>query len=179
MPGALRSELEALYKRCCPLLLHITRSFAVAPEVGDEIVQEAFLRLARQSAISYSDGDACQRFLIVTTRHLLIDERRKKRPVPVADVAAAAEPVSATGTVGEGRLAQVAELWEQFKPLKDFAVFADYYQMGWSTEEIAARRKLPAGTVRAKIHRLRELFRRKMRERLDLDCNRSGKLLEE
>lgn len=160
-------DLAAIYQRCCPLLLFIARKFKVPPEVGDEIVQEAFLRLASQQAISYSDGEACQRFLIVTTRHLLIDEQRRKRPIPVADVTQTPDPA----TIGEGRLGPVAEIWQQFKGVKDFAIFQDYYQLGWTTEEIAQRRQLPAGTVRAKIHRLRERFRKKFRERLDLDSD--------
>lgn len=149
--------LETSYKQWSPLLFFITQRFGVPPEVGDEIVQEAFLRLVKQDAL---DPVAHRAFLITTTRHLLIDERKKQRPQPVAE-ADVAPPAweSGRGTIGEGRLSLVGDIWEQLKPQQDFAVFADYYQSGWTTEEIAKRRRLPAGTVRSKIHRLREKFR--------------------
>lgn len=155
-----RSQVGRVYDLYAPLLFFMTRRFNLTDEVGDEIVQEAFLRLARQPQ-PMSDL-ACKGFLVITCRNLVIDERKKLRPVPVAEVPAPAKDAWTEdwpGTFAEGRLSRVAEVWDMLKSTTDFEVFEDYYQVGWNTEEIAKRRQMPAGTVRSKIHRLREKFR--------------------
>lgn len=152
-----RDQLIQAYQQYGPLLFYIARRFGVPDEVGDEIVQEAFLRLARHT--EPLSTQSCKRFLVVATRNLLIDERKKHRPLPVAEVPdIEAEPAD-TYTIAEGRLNRVMEVWDQLKTARDFPIFQDYYQAGWTTEEIAQRRRLPAGTVRSKLHRFRDKFR--------------------
>lgn len=156
-----RDQVGRVYDLYAPLLFFMTRRFKLSDEVGDEIVQEAFLRLARQPE-PMSDL-ACKGFLVIACRNLIIDERKKLRPVPVAEVPSPAKGAWGAddwpGTIAEGRLSRVAEAWKALKSTTDFEVFEDYYQIGWNTEEIAKRRQMPAGTVRSKIHRLREKFR--------------------
>lgn len=115
---------------------------------AEDVYQDVFLRLLQQETADW-DGERTKAWLIRTTLNRCADlhRLRLRRPVvPLSEVAATSEQTD-----------EAQALWEAVArlPNKLRLPIHLHYGEGYSTEEIAALLRVPAATVRTRLHRAR------------------------
>ena len=142
---SLRSALQAMVRRRVP-----------EAEV-DDIVQAAFTE-ALSSETAPDDPDALRRWIFGVARNKVVDfHRRAKRTTPAED---APEPVAEAAPHSDRDLLRWAE--RELPPGKDAPKTLEWMLRegaGEKLEAIAASEKIPAPTVRQRVHRLRQWMR--------------------
>lgn len=114
---------------------------------AEDIYQDVFLRLLKEKRRAW-DGEQLKAWLLRVALNRCADIRRfrMRRPVLALDeVPELAGPVDS----------ESAELWEAVArlPEKLRTVIHLHYAEGYQTDEIAAMLKIPAATVRTRMHR--------------------------
>lgn len=143
-------------RRIYYLHLRFTRNSALA----EELCQETFLR-AWQKLPSFRGDGRFIGWLARLAYNVFLQQRRRSR-VEFADSAAEPEPVALEDAAPElDRLLAVVSVDEQ-------RVLILCYAVGLSAAEIGALLGLPAGTVKAQIHRAKE----KIRARFQIEVTR-------
>lgn len=116
---------------------------------AEDIYQEVFLRLWKQDTQMWS-GERVKAWLIRTTLNRCTDLHRfhLRRPVLALEELPEMEQIDGGA----------AELWTAVAhlPEKSRTVVHLYYAEGYSTEEIAQMMRIPAVTVRTRLHRARK-----------------------
>ena len=115
---------------------------------AEDIYQEVFLRLWRQSAESWP-AEQTKAWLIRTTLNRCSDLHRFRLRRPVLSLEELPEPVQNNS--------EAAELWAAVARLPEAnrAVVHLYYAEGYSAEEIAQMLQIPDVTVRTRLYRAR------------------------
>lgn len=152
--GGDRKAFGRLYDLCSGKLFAVTRTVLRRPELAEEALQEAFVKIW-QRASSFDAGQARPlAWLAAIARHQAIDVRRRF-----------AERLSANSEEvmdGDAQVLPEAELAFELKRLRDCLgklpedrqdmVLLAYYQ-GWSREELAAQYSRPVTTVKTLLRR--------------------------
>lgn len=138
-------------------------AYAIAgdPVLADDATQEAFIQAFRAlHNIRPGAAFAPWFFAIVTNRARKITMRRR-RWLPIAS-AEAVPDVRAADALDSAEYSQV---WEAVKrlPVDLRAVIALRYALDMSEAEMTSILKVPAGTVKSRLHRARELLRSEFR----------------
>lgn len=164
-------DFSKIYKKYSHLLFFVTKKYSIPDQEGDELVQEAFLRLFKN--IEKVEPEKIKNFLLVTTRNLIIDRSRKAETKKVEAKESFDDfdqkSLWVENDCSDFRLEFVSSVMEDMESVADFDLFREYYSEGLTTVEIAAKRNIPKGTVRAKIHRFREKFKARVREKIGDD----------
>ena len=135
------------------------------PAEAQDVTQEALVRMwqHRQNV----DGETAGFWLRRTVHNLCIDRIRRRKSSPEVEVELE-ETISPDNRVGPERLAESAELGRmiegalaELKP-RDRAVVILREVEGLPYSEIAGILELPLGTLKARLHRARELLRAKL-----------------
>lgn len=132
-------------------------------EGAEDVVQEAFLRLARKG-MEHLAGEPRRRWLFVVARNLCLSgyrQRAKERTVSIEDC-----PSFPSSTLDPAQVSQQAERAGMVRQavarlspdLREVIVLREYEDMSY--EQIAEIVKCPIGTVRSRISRAREELRR-------------------
>ncbi len=123
---------------------------------AEDVYQEVFLRLFRQGQKEWADNHL-KFWLIRTTLHRCVDIGRfrfKKATLPLNEVLAQSPlPDDEAVTLWEA----VAKL-----PIKLRTPIHLHYAEGYSTEEIGEILKIPASTVRTRLHRARKKLKQQL-----------------
>ena len=151
---SLRSALQAMVRRRVP-----------EAEV-DDIDQAAFTE-ALSSETAPDDPDALRRWIFGVARNKVVDfHRRAKRTTPAED---APEPVAEAAPHSDRDLLRWAE--RELPPGKDAPKTLEWMLRegaGEKLEAIAASEKIPAPTVRQRVHRLRQWMKKRWAAELAL-----------
>jgi RNA polymerase sigma-70 factor (ECF subfamily) len=143
---------------------YATRMLRQGAEAQD-VVQEALVRLW-QHRDAVEDRTA-QFWLRRTVHNLCIDRIRRRRASPEMETELK-ETISPDTGAGPDRLAESAELGRQIDkalgklPERDRAVLLLREVQGLPYNEIAEILDVPLGTLKARLHRARELLRAKL-----------------
>jgi len=116
---------------------------------AEDVYQDVFLRLFSQSESDW-EGEHLKAWLIRTTLNRCADLYRFRLRRPVLSL----EEIADVSGVSE----EAYELWEAVSqlPEKLRTPIHLHYGEGYSTGEIAAMMKIPAATIRTRLHRGRE-----------------------
>jgi len=162
------SALEELYARYGRLAFALAVRITSAPEIAEEVVQEAFLAVWR-GAGSYQAGRSSVRtWLLSITHHRAIDAVRRRaarvQQAPLEEAMALGDP-SVTDVWAEvARSLDAAQVRRALRALpaeQRESIELAYFQ-GLSYPEIAERMNVPLGTVKSRLRlglaRLRALL---------------------
>ena len=116
---------------------------------AEDVYQDVFLRLFSQTETDW-EGEHLKAWLIRTTLNRCADLYRFRLRRPVLSL----EEIADVSGVSE----EAYELWEAVSqlPEKLRTPIHLHYGEGYSTGEIAAMMKIPAATIRTRLHRGRE-----------------------
>lgn len=164
--------LEVLYNRFGRVVLAFATRMMGDRQIGEEVVQEVFIRAWRQSANYSSSRGSYITWILSITHNLAIDELRKRNRRPQR--AGSADPMLLLGNVRDTgpsveESAEVLELREvmvkalnSLPPLQREAVELAFYS-GLTQREVAERLDEPLGTIKTRIR----LGMKKLREYLE------------
>lgn len=150
-----RDALEVLYHRHARWLWRRLATRCADPDLVDTALQDTFISVWR-SADNYqpSGGEAGAWLWSIAVRRLIDLLRRRKAPLPVADVPEP-EPLPPPGTPAFDLLSRLpADLHDVVR-----AVYLD----GLTTAEAAVLLGVPQGTVKSRLHRARPLLQEVLR----------------
>ena len=162
------SALEELYARYGRLAFALAVRITMAPEIAEEVVQEAFLAVWR-GASSYQSARASVRtWLLSITHHRAIDAVRRRaarvQQAPLEDAMALGDPAVADVWAEVARsldAEQVRRALRALPPEQRESIELAYFQ-GLTYPEIAQRMNVPLGTVKSRLRlglaRLRALL---------------------
>ncbi len=159
--------LGELYDRYARVVFGVLYRMLGAPEVAEEVAQDAFHAVWRQARTYRRERGAVRTWLLAISRNAAIDWRRTKgkrigretdiaEAVELADEARVDERVLASLRAERVRAA-VAELPAEQRDVLHLAFWG-----GLSQTEIAARTQTPLGTVKSRVR----LGMAKLRDRL-------------
>lgn len=152
-----REQKNRLFSYAARMLRH--------PAEAQDVAQEALVRLWRHRG--QVDGQTAGFWLRRTTHNLCIDRLRRRRSSPEVDVELN-EAISPDDRHGPDRLAASSELGGLIEealgklPAKDRAVLVLREVQGLPYAEIAEILGVPLGTLKARLHRARELLRTRL-----------------
>jgi len=162
------SALEELYARYGRLAFALAVHITLAPEIAEEVVQEAFLAVWR-GAGSYQAGRSSVRtWLLSITHHRAIDAVRRRaarvQQAPLEEAMAIGDPSVADVWAEVARSLDAAQLRRALGALpaeQRESIELAYFQ-GLTYPEIAERMNVPLGTVKSRLRlglaRLRALL---------------------
>lgn len=143
---------EELYRRHVRSALAVARRQGAAPELAEEVVQEAFVSLWRRAAQYRADRGSVPAWLATIVRNRVTDAWRRAaaRPSQVAEDHAP-EPVAGVG--GELGLAERLAVRDEVAalPADQREVIVKAYYGGLTHEQIAASSDTPLGTVKGRL----------------------------
>lgn len=123
-------------------------------EAARDITQETFLRLYRHHR-RYPSAQLHAGWLYTVAHRLAIDWQRRnrvaQREMPALDEVGAAPDTDLRLSV-EAQLARLGQ--------RDREILLLFYYQEWTSEEISKELGIPAATVRTRLHRARNAFRR-------------------
>lgn len=157
-----RSEpFGRLAERWHPRLLRLALALTRDPEGAQEVVQEAWLGIARGLA-RLQDPALFGPWALKITRRRCADwirsrRRGRQRTTPLTDAGSLEDPASA----GADRRLLVREALHRLAPDVQ-ALLSLYYVEGLSVKEIAEALELPAGTVKSRLFHARARVRANM-----------------
>lgn len=127
--------------------LRLTRDSAQA----EDIVQEVMLRAWKDPGLGQRDPAAARAWLFTTTRNLVIDRWRSAaaRHEVHADFVPESVQADASGRVLDRWL--ISEALNELSAEHRAVIGAAYYE-GRSVADIAARLRIPEGTVKSRLH---------------------------
>jgi RNA polymerase sigma-70 factor (ECF subfamily) len=151
--GSTRREaaLRGLHDRHAPELWRFALRLTHDPQVAEDVVQEALLRAWRDPGLAERSDAAARAWLFTVTRHIVVDRWRSAAVRHEVDGAEVAErPVAdRTGEVLDRWL--IADALGALSAEHREVIAAAYYE-GRSVAEIAEALRIPAGTVKSRLH---------------------------
>jgi RNA polymerase sigma-70 factor (ECF subfamily) len=169
--GGDERALAELYDRLSPLAYGLALRVAGSPDLAEDCVQDAFLRVWRRAERYDQSRGAARPWFLRLVRNLVIDQLRARgsrdraeiRSVKATDDAPPPERPDEAAARRE-RAACVREALDALPPDQRRVIEIAYFE-GLSHTEIAARENTPLGTVKTRIRdgvvRLRAHFARK------------------
>lgn len=151
--GSTRKEaaLRGLHDRHAPELWRFALRLTHDPQVAEDVVQEALLRAWRDPGLAERSDAAARAWLFTVTRHIVVDRWRSAAVRHEVDAAEVAEqPVAdRTGEVLDRWL--IADALGALSAEHREVIAAAYYE-GRNVAEIAEALRIPAGTVKSRLH---------------------------
>ena len=149
------------------LLAYVQRLMRGDRQAAEDIVQETLLR-AWKNADKVPERSR-RPWLFVTARHLVIDAHRARSSRPAEVGAELVQLAAQTQGDDDGLDAALdsvlmADALRTLSPEHRAVLFDSYYR-GETARQIAARRGIPAGTVRSRMHYALEALRLALHER--------------
>ena len=163
------TTFKAFYEKEVGLIYFTVKAYRLCDADQDEIVQETFLRLyaAREGV----DPAKARAFLVVTARNLSLDllRRRNTRRTDLAgeDIAACEASLWNSDNEHDARVAACGQVVEKIGKTPGGEVFAMFYGEGLSIKEICERTSEAVGTVTARLWRVRQKHRAKIRSEVE------------
>jgi RNA polymerase sigma-70 factor (ECF subfamily) len=153
------------------VLYRFARRMTGSGPAAEDVVQEAFLALWRNSAVFDPARGALRSFLIGVARNLIFERARADRPWDDLDEASALDlPVD---LVGVERAQAVAAAVAALPPLqREALVLAEYEEL--SLEEIGRATHAELAAVKSRLHRARENLRRMLAPLLETERQSHG-----
>ena len=149
-------SLRTLYREYMPSVYRMAFSYMQNHPDSEDVVQEAFLRLA-QSGKRFQDKRQVQAWLIITAANLCKDmlrrSHRKELPLEAASTAAAPEEKD------RSLQAVVLALPEKYRTV----IYLHYFE-GYSVMELAKLLHRPESTVKTWLRRGRDALRKQLDE---------------
>ena len=157
--------LVALYQRPGRAVFSLAYYIIQDRALAEEISQDVFVAVWQKAAQYNVARGRLESWLLQITRNLAIDYLRyERRRNPGALSLDDAEPQAsaANGPVGELQKRELIALLQHLPPEQRQVIDLAYFQ-GFTHSEIAARLKLPVGTVKSRIllglHKLKEMLK--------------------
>ncbi|KGQ21226.1 sigma-70 family RNA polymerase sigma factor [Thermus filiformis] len=168
-PREKEEALKVLFKRYAPSFLGLFRRMGLDRATGEDLVQEAFVRVYERAGSFDPRRAPARTWLLSLAHHLAVDELRRRRARPRLLEPDPEEAEAAFDLPGE-RLDEEAaldrvRLGEALKVLspEERAVIQALFYEGYTHEEAAQRLGLPLGTVKTRARRallkLKEVLR--------------------
>ncbi len=155
------------------LLQFIAGRFQLSAAEADDIVQESFLKLHRDSH-TINSPEAVKSWLVAVARHAILDLKRREKVR--TDFAASAPASKQENTLTPDALAKqigremdmlvVGELVSEIAANPGDECFALFYRDGLSAREIAEQNQEPISTITTRLSRLRKKYEERIRERI-------------
>lgn len=147
---------EELYEKYYPELLKYAASTGQSQAEAEDLAQEVFLR-ALQSGALFEELGPCQRraWLYRTLKNALCDRYRRRKQEK--NYLEAMEPEGAF--LEPGIQAVENALLLQCLSGEDRALFHLRYEEGYNASELSRMLGIPAGTIRARLSRMRTLLK--------------------
>ncbi|MHC5001967.1 MAG: RNA polymerase sigma factor [Planctomycetota bacterium] len=155
--GLIRTHQDALYA----FILRMSGR----PDIAEDIVQEAFVRVMR----NLDRFDSRYRFstwLFTIAKRLYVNAVQKHRPTYDTDIV----EIRQGKQPGPGSLSAQSESRDNVRRILDTAlarlneqqreIILLFHQQSWSINEIAGHLGMPEGTVKSHLHRARKRMRR-------------------
>ena len=160
-------DFDKIYKSNVALLMHITKSFGLSKEQGDEIVQDVFLKFHENNP--NLESSKVKSYLAVMTKNLCIDLIRKKQfqktdSSDQIEKINESEPIWYTDRHKNKLMHSVYKAAQEISANKGCEEFREYYVEGRSLAKIAAEKNTPKGTIQARVHRCRKKFEQRIKE---------------
>ncbi|NBA96278.1 sigma-70 family RNA polymerase sigma factor [Pseudomonas sp. R5(2019)] len=158
-----RRSFEALYRSVSGLLYAVAFKCMGRKDMAQEVVQESFVRIWHHASRYDSTVAEPLTWMISITRHLAIDQLRKRREVALDDNPLHELEDHTPGAVEQLTAQREASALNRCLQTLDnaqrTAITTAYFQ-GLSCSEIAARLHQPLGSVKSWIRRGMERLRR-------------------
>lgn len=158
-----RRAFETLYRSVGPRLHGVALRFMGRPDLAEEVLQEAFVRIWNNASRYESHLSAPMTWMINITRNQAIDQLRKHRDRPLTDLEQDAlqdESPSAHDQLSSAREAHALNrCLETLEGMQRQSITVAYFQ-GLSCSELAEHLAAPLGSVKSWIRRGMERLRR-------------------
>jgi RNA polymerase sigma-70 factor (ECF subfamily) len=156
-----RDAFEALIERWHQPLWRYLRGLADSTEAADDLAQETWLRVLR-GFNGLRDAARLRPWLFGIARRVAMDRLRQRYRRPT-DAEAILEDIAAPEVDAdlESDLAAM-EAGMALLPPRERETLALFYMRGFTIDEMAQLLAVPAGTVKSRLYRARELMRREL-----------------
>lgn len=154
------AAIEALIRAHQDLLYGFMLRLSGRPDVAQDMVQEAFVRVIR-SIDRFDDRFRFSTWLFTIARRLYVNHMQKMRPASDSDTVGRWQGADET----PGTISAAAETRENLRDLLDRAIetlgplqreiVLLFHQQQWSIGDIAATLDIPEGTVKSHLFRAR------------------------
>ena len=170
MAGGDETAFTTLYRRYQGPLYRFALQMSGQTELAEEVTQEVFMWLLRESRHYHSDRGPLISYLYGVTRNYVLRhlERNQPRPMSIDDPESEASLLPATedDVLSELTRGERIDLLRQAilglpTPYREVVVLCDLHELDYT--ETAAVLGCPIGTVRSRLHRARTLLSWKMR----------------
>jgi len=139
------------------------------PEVAEDVVQEAFVRVLR-NLDRFDDRFRFSTWLFTIAKRLYMNQLQKHAPAYESEVVEGWQ-----GSHGKaGSFVERTEAIENARSIIDFALYELseqqreivllFHQQNWPIADIAAHLGMPEGTIKSHLHRARKRMRRTIEE---------------
>ena len=158
-------SLETYYKKYFDLLMFVTTDHGIAQEIGQEIVQEVFIKLSQYD--KEVPNTSMKSFLIKVTRNLSLDYLRKvehKKRSTDQDLSKLSFSNSLTSERAQS-IEQGARIIDELAAKKGGEVFRMHYQDDLSISEISEKTGQSQTCLRVRLHRFIKKHRDRIRAR--------------
>ena len=151
------ADFRDAYRQHKDVLYRFARRMTGSGGVAEDIVQDTFLVLWRNSAGYRSDRGTLRSFLIGVARNLALQRLRSDRPYDeLEEDSACAEPIDMAGLE---RAQMIARAVAALPPLqREVLILAEYEEL--SLQEIGRATQAELAAVKSRLHRARENLRR-------------------
>lgn len=153
-------QLLELYRRCAGGVYRLALSITLAPDVAEDVVQEAFCRVQERLG-QLGEREALDGYLFRTARNLACDRLRglARAPGELSEVALVQSPAAAAEAVEEA--ARVSRALGELPQEQREVVVLRVYE-GFSFPRIAELTDVPLGTVHSRFRYALERLRRSL-----------------
>jgi RNA polymerase sigma-70 factor (ECF subfamily) len=158
-----RDAFEALIARWHEPLWRYLRTLASSREVADDLAQDTWLRVLRSIA-SLRDPSRLRPWIFGIARRVAMDRLRSRYAHPTADLVEIDNLAAAGADPGLESDLAVLQSGLDALPASERETLALFYLRELTIEQIAALLQVPAGTVKSRLFRARELLRKELNE---------------
>jgi RNA polymerase sigma-70 factor (ECF subfamily) len=154
---------EGIVRRWQRPLVNLAYRLCRDPGLAEDLAQEAFVKAYRGLAGWRAEGRFSTWLFALALNHYRSMLRRVRPPTVVLDEALhLAVPHSGERELEAEQKAQAVRQAVAALPARYREAVALYYLRGVSVEEVARSLRVPEGTLKARLHRAREMLRRKL-----------------
>lgn len=162
-----RAAFEALFGHFAPRIKSYLMRIGAGADLAEDLAQEAMLKVWRKARLYDPSKSSASTWIFTIARNLRIDAaRRAARPMPEEgdpDFTPMAEPAADESVMRGERDLQIRRAFENL-PKPQHEVVAMHFLDDATHSEIAARLRLPLGTVKSRLRLALEKIRSEIGE---------------